>query len=319
MPHSKKYFSIDKRVLTENELLEFNVFTTDETHSNMSLFLQAESAVDSNDKIRLREIEALYVSEEEHEKYQSYVEKHIKTIAASKDIPVEEKAELVYKEATTVMQNMFENPESLANAERTKNVVESFVNIVFHDNFAIKSLMQLTAHDYYTHTHSINVSLYSLALGTFLGLNEENLQILGTAALLHDLGKSKVDYDIINKNGKLSDAEFAQMKKHPLNGYNIALKMGITDKRVLSTIRHHHEKMDGTGYPDKISQEKISLFARIVGTCDIFDALTTKRSYKDAMSSFQALSIMKNQMSGHHIDPKMLVALTKMLAAKTEK
>lgn len=316
MPKRKKYLSIDKRILTENELLEFNIFKSDQEHTQMSLFLQADSVVSGDDKVRLREIENLYVSEEENDKYQNYVEKHIQTIAASKNIPVEKKAEIVYKKATEIMEDMFTNPDALANAERAKNVVGGFVNIVFHNQFAINSLMQITAHDYYTHTHSINVSLYSLALGSFLQLDEAELQILGIAALLHDLGKSEVDYKIINKNGKLTDSEFRQMKKHPAEGHHIALQMGITDERILTAIRHHHEKMDGTGYPDGLKSSEISLFARLIGTCDIFDALTTKRSYKDAMTSFQALSIMKNQMSPHHVDPKMLIALTKMLANK---
>ena len=316
MAKEQKYLSIDKRLLTEDQLLAFSVYETDGEHSQMSLFLQADSVVSGDDKVRLREIENLYISESENDKYQEYVEKHIQTIAASTDIPVIEKAELVYSKATNIMEDMFKNPESLANASRSKNIVGGFVNIVFHDKFAIQSLMQIAAHDYYTHTHSINVSLYSLALGTFLKLDEENLQVLGIASLLHDLGKSEVDYKIINKNGKLTDEEFYEMKKHPASGYEIALKMGITDKRILTAIKHHHEKMDGSGYPDRIGNSDISLFARIVGTCDIFDALTTKRSYKEAMSSFQALSIMKNQMSGHHVDPKMLRALTIMIATK---
>ena len=280
----------------------------------MELFLQSGTTLAGNDKVRLRETEELYISEEEYAKYQQYIEKHIQTIAQRDDIAIEKKAELVYEKATQVMQKMFANPDSLMEAQQAKDIVSNFTSLVFKDDLAIASLMQLTAHDYYTHTHSINVSLYALALGTYLQLDEENIKTLGIAGLLHDLGKSRVDYEIINKNGKLSDREFSIMKKHPAVGYEIALKMGLSDKRILTGIRHHHEKMDGMGYPDGLKKEKISLFARIIGVCDVFDALTTKRSYKDAMSSFQALSIMKNQMSPHHLDAKILQNFALMLA-----
>jgi HD-GYP domain-containing protein (c-di-GMP phosphodiesterase class II) len=91
--------------------------------------------------------------------------------------------------------------------------------------------------------------------------------------------------------------------------------MGITDKRILSGIRSHHEKLDGMGYPDRLKDKEISLFARIIAVCDVFDALTTKRTYKDAMSSFAAIKIMKNQMS-EHLDMRLINSLVQMVGAQ---
>ena len=171
--------------------------------------------------------------------------------------------------------------------------------------------MTIASHDYYTHTHSINVTIYALSLGSFLGIKGHALAELGEAALLHDLGKSKVDIEIINKNGKLTDKEFEEMKKHPLLGYTLGLKLGIKSRDVLEGIRHHHEKMDGSGYPLRMRGEKIPYFARIIGICDIFDALTSRRSYKEPMTSFDALLLMKTTMK-EHIDPKLLNSMIKM-------
>jgi HD-GYP domain-containing protein (c-di-GMP phosphodiesterase class II) len=145
-----------------------------------------------------------------------------------------------------------------------------------------------------------------------LGVAGKDLEVLGMAAILHDLGKSKIDYDIINKNGKLSDEEFTQMKLHPALGHEIALKLGIEDERILTGIRHHHEKIAGGGYPDQIKGDEISYFARIIGVCDVFDALSTKRSYKDPMSSFESFKLMKDQMKGH-LDMDIVNAFIKML------
>jgi HD-GYP domain-containing protein (c-di-GMP phosphodiesterase class II) len=108
------------------------------------------------------------------------------------------------------------------------------------------------------------------------------------------------------------------MKKHPVYGHEIAITMGITDNRILTGIRHHHEKMYGGGYPDNLSGEAISQFARIIGICDVFDALTTKRSYKDPMSSFEALKLMKDTMK-EHLDVEMINSFIRMLRHREEK
>ncbi len=309
---SKRYKSIDKRVITEGENLTFQIYLPNEERTNMSLFLQSDTVVNANDKVRLREVEKIYIDEEEALAYEAYVQQHIQTIARSEDISLDDKAIIVYEKASSVIDEMFRNPESLEIAKNVKPVVDSFVSIILHDPKAVESLLKITAHDYYTHTHSINVSIYTLSLGAFLGIEGEDLKALGMAAVLHDIGKSKVNYDIINKNGKLTEMEFEEMKTHPEQGHKIALNMGITDERILTGIRHHHEKLVGGGYPDGHTGNEISQFARIIGVCDVFDALTTKRSYKDPMTTFDSIKLMKEAMKGH-LDFDMVNALIRML------
>ncbi|MDP3266250.1 MAG: HD domain-containing protein [Sulfuricurvum sp.] len=309
---SKRYKSIDKRVITEGEAIDFQLYLPNNEKTAMCLFLQSDTVVDGNTKVRLREVERLYIDDKESLRYEAYVQKHIQTIARAEDISIDDKAIIVYEKASSVIDEMFRNPESLEVAKNVKPVVDSFVSIILHDPKAVESLLKITAHDYYTHTHSINVSIYTLSLGAFLGIKGDDLKALGMAAVLHDIGKSKVDYDIINKNGTLTEIEFEEMKTHPVQGHKIALNLGITDERILSGIRHHHEKLVGNGYPDGISGDKISQFARIIGVCDVFDALTTKRSYKDPMSTFDSIKLMKEAMKGH-LDFDMVNALIRML------
>lgn len=304
--------------MTEGAKIDFHLYQPNDTKTSMSVFLQSDTVIDGNAKVKLREVEMLYVSAEEQDRYQAYMHQHIQTIARDTQIPTERKAAIIYKRATEVIDEMFKNPESLENVENTKPLVNSLVEIILNDNSAVESLMKITAHDYYTHTHSINVSIYTLSLGAYLGISGKDLEMLGMAAVLHDLGKSKVDYEIINKNGKLTDEEFDQMKGHPAMGHAIALELGITDPRVLSGIRHHHEKLSGGGYPDNLKEGDISQFARIIGVCDVFDALSTKRSYKDPMSSFEALKLMKEIMS-EHLDMNLVNAFIKMLLKREGK
>lgn len=131
------------------------------------------------------------------------------------------------------------------------------------------------------------------------------------SALLHDLGKSRVDPKITNKKGRLTEDEFDEMKHHPLYGHTIALKIGIRDNRILDGIRHHHEKLDGSGYPDGLMGNSITLFARIIAVCDVFDALSTQRSYKERMSSYDTLLLMKKTMQ-HHLDMVLVDSFIKM-------
>lgn len=309
---AKKYKRIDKRLITEGSQIDFNLFLPDETKTVMSLFLQSDTAVDGTAKVKLREIEGLYISEENEALYQEYVTRHLQSIARNSDIPTDQKAKIVYEKATETIDAMFKNPESLENVKSAQDIVHSTLEMILNDDSAVESLMKITAHDYYTHTHSLNVSIYTLSLGAFLGITGKDLETLGMAAVLHDLGKSKIDYEIINKNGKLTNEEFDQMKRHPAFGHEIALHLGIDDERVLSGIRHHHEKVRGGGYPDNLQGDQISYFARIIGVCDVFDALSTKRSYKDPMTSFESLLLMKQQMS-EHLDMDIVNAFIKML------
>lgn len=305
------YLSIDKRLITEGQKLDFDLYTRSEGKSGMTLFLQSDIPVDGNHKVTLREIESLYIIGDEQPKYDLYAQQHIKNVATNKDIPFAEKAGIVYEKASAVMDELFNNPDSLENMRKSQAIVDGFVALALQDEATLASVMKIAAHDYYTHTHSLNVSIYSLSLAKFIGLKDQDLADMGMASMLHDLGKSKVDWKIINKNGKLTDEEFNSMKRHPGSGYDIAVKMGIKDKRILSGIRSHHERLDGTGYPDGLKDKEISLFARIIAVCDVFDALTTKRSYKDAMRSYDAISIMKKQMQGH-LDMRLVDTLINM-------
>lgn len=309
---AKRYKLIDKRIITEGEIIFFSLYNMDEATKGMTLLFQTGSLIDGDMKVTLRTMGKLYVEESDFPEYQKYLDAHIQHIASRNDIPTEEKAAMVYHKATKVMDHMFQNPEFLGNVQEIQPLVGGFIDIVLRDHNAVESLMQITAHDYYTHTHSINVSIYTISLGAFMGINGDELKILGTAAVLHDIGKSKVDYDIINKNGRLDDMEFEEIKRHPAEGHAIALRLGIEDQRILTGIRHHHERIEGGGYPDNLKGARISKFARIIGVCDVFDALSTKRSYKAPMSSFEALKLMKQEFQGH-LDMDIVNSFIKML------
>ncbi len=308
---NESYIAIEKWLIEEGDTLDFDLFAATENFANKSFFLARNRPVDSDIKKKIELLHYLYIRQSDLPLYDRFVEKIVQAVARNEHISITKKATILYRNASATLDEMFENPEELENVPKSKKVVNTFVDTIFSDTYAIESMIKITAYDYYTHTHSINVCIYALSLGAYIKLNDVTLQELGMSALLHDLGKSKVDPKITNKDGKLTDAEFETMKHHPLYGYTIALKIGVRDRRILDGIRHHHEKLDGSGYPDGLAGSNITLFARIIAVCDVFDALSTKRSYKESMSSFETLKLMKKTMQ-HHLDMELVNAFIRM-------
>lgn len=306
-----EFVRIEKWILDVGDRLEFDLFEQITYNDETVLLLPKEQMIDAAMKERIDQAWHVYIRRSDLLVYQRFIDGVIQAVAQNANITITKKAAVIYRQASAILDEMFEDPEALENVPKSRKVVNTFVTTIFSDTHAIESLIKITAYDYYTHTHSINVCVYSLSLGSYLGLPADVLEELGISALLHDLGKSKIDPAITNKNGHLSDLEYEQMKYHPVYGYTIALKIGITDTRILDGIRHHHEKLDGSGYPDGIKGEKITLFARIIGVCDVFDALSTRRPYKERMSSYEALKLMKETMP-QHLDMMFVDAFIRM-------
>jgi putative nucleotidyltransferase with HDIG domain len=165
------------------------------------------------------------------------------------------------------------------------------------------SLYKMRQWDEYTFVHSLNVALLSGFLASRLRPGDNVLvNKITTGSLLHDLGKAKVPLHILNKPARLTDAEFAIIKTHPVKGFELALQQGIRDEEVLTVVRGHHERWNGNGYPDRLRGEAIPLPARIAAVADVFDALTTDRIYKEAESPKNAISIIVGD-AGNHFDP----------------
>jgi putative nucleotidyltransferase with HDIG domain len=292
---------IDKHIIVANDTIFFDLYAPDVSSGEnvMALCLAGGTRVDAPLRARLLQKETLYIDTEQKALYQEYVEKHLQRIARDRTISMDEKTKLIYSVAADTVDAIYKFPDLSVNADRSMNIVRPILDTILSDEKTIVSYIKILEHDYYTHTHCLNVGIYAMSLGNDLGLEEEELVRLGQSGLLHDLGKSHIDNRIINKNGKLDSREFEIIKEHPELGYEIALQIGISDSEILDAIRHHHEKLDGVGYPDALNSREISLFPRIVGICDIFDALTTRRSYKNPLNSFDALHLMKTQMHDH--------------------
>lgn len=179
-------------------------------------------------------------------------------------------------------------------ADMSKGLLESSEDIFR----VVESIKNMGDTDEYTYTHSINVSLYSMMIAKWMGLDKESIEDVIKAGLLHDIGKAKVPKWILDKRGPLTEAEFEKIKEHPLIGYELC--GGITSIRsdVKEAVLLHHEKMDGSGYPQEIGSEDIGLYAKIVAVADVYDAMTSERSYKSRKTPFEVFKEMKESEYG---------------------
>jgi HD-GYP domain-containing protein (c-di-GMP phosphodiesterase class II) len=240
--------------------------------------------------------EHFYIHLSEKESYYSHIEDYLQEISCDESIPLREKALLIYKSASDVINDLLNKPESKKSLEQSKILVDHTINLILNDDASISSMMRIGSHDYYTYTHSVDVSVFAIGFANYLGFSFENLRNIGYAALMHDIGKSKIPYEILNKNGKLTDDEFELMKNHPIHSYKLLKFHNETNENILMGVLSHHEKARGNGYPDGLKLNSINDFAKIISICDIFSALTTERSYKNAYSSFETLQLMKQHM-----------------------
>ena len=170
----------------------------------------------------------------------------------------------------------------------------------------------IDARDGYTHRHSERVAALTAQLARELGLSDEERETAELSALLHDVGKIAVPDSILNKPGKLTPDEFAQMQKHPALGARILKNIqSATVEAVIPGVRYHHEKWDGTGYPEGLKGEEIPYLGRLLGVADFYDALTSARSYRPAMPPEEAIRLVESG-SGTHFDPAIAAAVVRL-------
>ena len=196
-------------------------------------------------------------------------------------------------------------------ASSAPGLVSEIADSVTRNPSALISLARIKTADEYTFMHSVAVCALMVGLARQMGLNDEATQQAGLAGLLHDLGKAHIPLEILNKPGKLSDAEFALMRGHPGAGHALLQGQGLPAP-VLDACLHQHEKIDGTGYPHRLPAEQITTLARMAAICDVYDAITSDRPYKAGWDPAESLRRMA-EWTRDHLDQRLYQAFVKSL------
>lgn len=225
-----------------------------------------------------------------------------------------QKARQIRDQARRVVGRLFEDARAgqVPDTDAAKPVIDSVIEAVSAQPGTLVSLSRLKNKDDYTFMHSVAVCALMTALAIELELDADDVYEAATAGLLHDIGKMAVDHDVLNKPGKLTDAEFDEIKRHTTEGHRILVESGSVTDTVMDVARHHHERIDGNGYPDRLKESQISLFARMGTVCDVYDAITSDRPYKKAWEPSVALQYMAKWAPGAY-DPLVFQAFVRSL------
>ncbi|ORM66976.1 HD-GYP domain-containing protein [Pantoea rwandensis] len=192
----------------------------------------------------------------------------------------------------------------------TLDLVDDIAGTITREPTALLSVARLKNHDDYTYLHSMAVCGLMISLGKKMGLDEHQQRRLGMGGLLHDVGKAAVPLEILNKPGKLTDEEFTIMREHPIVGAQMLMEADAGED-LLDIALHHHEKVDGSGYPHKLKGEEISLFSRIAAVCDVYDAVTSDRPYRKGWTPAEAMHKMLSWRG--HFDTALLHAFVRTI------
>lgn len=248
-------------------------------------------------RLRHNQIQELYITERDRNAYSRYVADNLADILKDSRLTVREKSGILYDSAQAVVEDVLKKPSERNHIERGKVIVQRTVEFMRSEEFLLEHLLRTISCDYYLYTHSVNVTAYAIALCMRAGyLDPATLREVANGALLHDVGETR---GTVNKSGALTPNEWEKVKRHPEVGRQILQKTGGLGEIALDIVLHHHEKLDGSGYPHGLRDDEISAFVRIVTIADIFDALTTERHHQKARSTFDALKLMGETMRSH--------------------
>jgi HD-GYP domain-containing protein (c-di-GMP phosphodiesterase class II) len=226
------------------------------------------------------------------------VTKPVTRLSVQAELEQARKTHTKAKEAVTAMFQEARMGKALQLAE-VGSLVDEISASITRNPEAFLSISRLKNKDNYTYLHSVAVCALMIALGKQLNLEQKLMKDIGMAGLLHDVGKMSIPDEILNKPGKLSDDEFSIIKGHSLKGWEILKGSEGVCQIALDVCLHHHERMDGRGYPDKLSGDDLTIFARMGAVCDVYDAVTSNRCYKLGWEPAEAIRKMAEWQEGH--------------------
>jgi putative nucleotidyltransferase with HDIG domain len=217
-----------------------------------------------------------------------------------------------YKQARRLTRTLLDDLRfgTFIDADKVKSTVSDCMYSILRNPDALIWMSRMRNEDEYTAEHCLNVCILAIAFGRHLGMDEEELQKLGISGLLHDVGKMRVPPEILNKPEKLTEKEFSIIKAHSIHGRNLLMSSSGLPDIAIDVAYSHHEKVDGSGYPRKLSSAGISDFAKIVTIVDAYDAMTANRCYSKARPSTEALKIIFKDR-GTHFDEKLALEFIK--------
>ncbi|MCK4414845.1 MAG: HD-GYP domain-containing protein [Candidatus Eisenbacteria sp.] len=296
---------------------DFNLYLKLANTNRYVLYRNANLLFTERHRAKLQEnaVKHAYISAEDRMRYFRYLEGRLNEIVSDGSLTATETSRIVYECSTHLVREIIEKPWVGENIKRAEGLICNTVDHLLQGASHLKAMISIMSADYYTYTHSVNVCVFGVALGQRVGLSGQELNELGIGLLLHDVGKSEISKEILNKPGSLTPEEWQEMKTHPARGVEILKNTQQVGPNSLLVVGQHHEKCTGKGYPKALTSDEIHIYAKIASVADVFDALTTNRSYRKALESFPALRLMRKEMI-RDFNPGLFRELIQMLGSR---
>lgn len=256
----------------------------------------------------------LYIKMADQSRFRQQVEELLQEAATDPAIALSERSALIYETSVELVNELLGEPDLIAKSPRLEQVSRAITTLVMNNPHAFPHLFAASHHDFYTATHMVNVATWMVPLSFEMGIHDpDELNHICQAGMLHDMGKVEIPEAILNKPGKLSDDEWAQIKRHPIAGCEYLEHYGNVHPLVLTVTRQHHERMDGTGYPDGLKGDEIKLVSRICAVVDSFDAMTAFRPFKTkTLTVEKTLEILQSETPAKY-DPAVMTAWLRLI------
>lgn len=318
------YTEVEPWTIIPGRMGSFSIYVKDKKGKFILYAKKGELVkIESLDKLAGRGVQNVYISTKEKVEYEEYLERNLHEVLTNDSVPIEKRKDIFEGVTTKIIEEFFEKttkkPLQQSDVARTRLVVKNTLAFMLDDS-TLKSLSKMMGHDYNTYSHSTSVFWLSIILAKYcepyipkfdIGKRsvEDYLVDVGTAALLHDIGKSMIPHDILHNTGRLTKEEFYVMQYHSVNSIALLLESNV-QKHIQRAILHHHEDYMGGGYPFGLSGEDIPFVSRIMRVTDVFEAITSVRSYKAARTPIEAVQIMSGinlprfPSSGENADPR---------------
>jgi len=288
------------------------------TGGNFVLYKSHGRDFSAHDHERLAKngVEFIFVSKEDMDVITSHMEASAERLLKSDILTARAKGKMIYQTSINFVDDIFNNPDKSNDLDRTKRLVENLMLYLSENPEALNSLETVMSHNYHTFVHSLQVASLTLLLHSEVyTLSRDEMLDVGTGAILHDFGKIFVPQDILNKSGKLTDAEVAVLKRHPEEGYAYLQQKTTLSPVSLAIIRLHHERCNGSGYPLGLEARDIPRSAQVAGVADVYCILTTDKNGNRTMPPHIAVQLMRNEMKDA-FSPVLLNALEKIVCTE---
>ncbi len=300
----KHHLKVEIRHLIPRSSVAFNIFM--EKNGKLLLYKPGGETISEEhiDRMLAMGSEYLFIEEEERREVLEYYEANIDHMLQSDHIPPAQKSRILHSVTESIVEKSFQKPENPVNYSRWEKSVRDSFAFILDNQDVFESMITIAEKDAYTYTHSVNVSLLLMGFAIDSGVQESQLvHDIGLGGLLHDLGKAEVPDLILKKPGALSMNEWLVMQKHPEIGVRLSQFHPQISEQTRLIIAQHHESVHGTGYPKKLTGDRIDYWGRVCKIVDAYDALTSNRPYSFAVTPVEAL---KKMIAADSFDKRLL-------------